>query len=180
MLYIKRKKIIIIISIIIIIIPTITKKDINKIIYKSISNKIEKIDHNKNEEYLLTLEIPKIDLQKKVYPLNSSLNNVDKNVEILSSSDISNNMIILASHSGTNKNAYFNDLYLLNTKDLIYIHYQNKKYVYQVSNIYYIEKTGFLEIQQSLTNTLILITCSRKYNNKQLIISSVLINKTDG
>lgn len=179
MLYIKRKNIILIISTVIVLIPNITRKDINKIIYSHVYNKIEIINHNKKEEHLLIIEIPKITLSKKVYPINSNQNNVDKNIEILASSNIPNNNFILASHSGTNKNAYFNNLHLLNNLDLIYVYYQNQKYIYQISNVYYIEKTGFLELSQDLSDALILITCSRKHDDKQLIISSKLINKVD-
>lgn len=124
----------------------------------------------------MVLKIPKIDLFQKIYNINSKQNNVDKNIEVLSSSNTEDNNIILASHSGTNNNAYFNKLSLLKIKDLIYIYYQNKEYIYQVTNIYYIEKTGYLEISKYSKNTLILITCSLKYNNKQLIVTSNLIN----
>ena len=97
--------------------------------------------HNKKEEYLLVLNIPKINLTKKVYPLDNELNNIDKNVEILSYSKIKENNFILAAHSGTNDNAYFNNLYLLKLTDIIFIHYENYIYTYSVNNIYYINKT---------------------------------------
>lgn len=143
-----------------------------------IYNKIFNIMHNKKEEYLLVLNIPKINLTKKVYPLDNELNNIDKNVEILSSSKIKENNFILAAHSGTNDNAYFNNLYLLKLTDIIFIHYENYIYTYSVNNIYYINKTGYLKISNDLKNKLILITCSRKYKDKQIIVVSNLIKKT--
>lgn len=53
---------------------------------------------------------------------------------------------------------------------------KNNTYVYEVKNIYYINKTGYMEIPEELSNTLILITCSVKYKNKQLIVVSTLID----
>ena len=177
-MHIKRKTTkILIISLFLILFPNFISKDNLKIIYNNTPNKIKNITYNKKEEYLFVLNIPKINLSKKVYPLESKLNDINKNVKILSSSNIKNNLFILASHSGTNFNAYFNNLYLLKTTDLIYIDYQNTIYTYQVKDISYINKTGYLEIPKYLDNTLILITCSRKYINKQIIVSSTLVNK---
>lgn len=101
---------------------------------------------------------------------------MDKNVEILSQSSIKEKLFILASHSGTSKKAYFNNLEKLSNDDLIYIYYKNNKYTYKITTIYYIKKTGYLKIKKNLTNTVILITCSTKFSNKQLIILSKLIN----
>ncbi len=158
--------------------PKIQTKSNIKIKHNIIYNKIFNIIHNKNEEYLLVLDIPKINLIKKVYPFDNKLNNIDKNVEILSSSKIKENNFILAAHSGNNKNAYFNNLHLLKPTDIIYIHYKNYIYKYSVTDIYYINKTGYLKISKNLENKLILITCSRKYNDKQIIVVSNLIKKT--
>ena len=49
-------------------------KEENKIITKEITNE---------EKYLLTLEIPKIKLKRKIYNLESKNNNVNKNIELL-------------------------------------------------------------------------------------------------
>ena len=67
-------------------------------------------------------------------------------------------------------------MFSLNKNDLIYITLQNNTYVYGVKNIYYINKTGYMEIPEELSNILILITCSVKYKNKQLIVVSTLID----
>ena len=139
-------------------------------------NNIPSIVNNKKEEKLLTLIIPKINLNKDIYPINSSNNNINNNIKLLSSSNINKNTYILASHSGTNNNAYFNNLPNLNIKDKVYINKSNNIYTYQITNIYYINKTGYLEISKNIDNTIILITCSRIYKNKQLIIISKLIN----
>lgn len=138
---------------------------------KEINNYI----NNKESNYLLILEIPKLSLKKGIYKINSKENNLDKEVIILNSSNLSNNTIFLASHSGTNKNAYFNDLIYLKINDTINIYLNNKKYIYGVSNIKYIEKKGYLEINNNIENTLTLITCSTKYKDKQLIITANLL-----
>lgn len=124
---------------------------------------------------LLILEIPKIELSKKIYNIESNLNNIEKNIEIISESSLENNTIILASHSGNNKNAYFNNLIKLSINDLIYIYRDKIKYTYQLDKIYYINKTGYLEISKNLTNKIILVTCSLIYQDKQLIVEGILI-----
>lgn len=174
MLFIKRKKVIIIISIFLILISLSNKKVKTKKILKIEYTNI--ININNKERELLTISIPRINLVKEVYSINSNNNNIKYNIQILSSSNINTNTFILASHSGTNKNAYFNNLYKLRINDIIYIIKDKNVFTYQINNIYYINKTGFLEIERNIKNKLILITCSTKYKNKQLIIKSNLIN----
>ena len=151
-------------------------KKTEKIIYrKSITNIKNIICSNKHNK-LLTIIIPKINLQRDIYPINSQLNNIEKNIKILPSSNLNTNSFIIASHSGTNSNAYFNNINVLNNKDLIYLHLKDNIYTYKVINKYYINKTGYLEISKYRNNSLILITCSRIHKDKQLIIISKLIN----
>ena len=159
------------------ILPSKTHNKIIKIIEKkNFTYFIPKKYNREQESLLLTINIPKINLHKKVYQINSKENNVNKNIQILSASNINKNKIILASHSGTNNNAYFNNLNILNLKDNIYIKKENNIFNYKINNIYYINKTGYLEIEKDLLNTLILITCSKKDKNKQLIIKSKLVS----
>ena len=66
------------------------------------------------EDILFKLEIPTINLNKNIYPIDSPLNNIEKNIEILKYSNIEKNFIILASHSGNNSNTYFNNIVNLN------------------------------------------------------------------
>ena len=130
----------------------------------------------KDKDYLLKLVIPKISLNKTIYNIGDYLNNVEYNVEILESSNIENNTIFLASHSGRGQNCYFNRLKELKNKDNIFIIIGNKKLVYEVTDIYYIIKNGQLEIEENIANTIYLITCSTINTNKQLIIKGKLIN----
>ena len=127
------------------------------------------------EDILFKLEIPTINLNKNIYPIDSPLNNIEKNVEILKYSNIENNFIILASHSGNNSNTYFNNIVNLNNEDIIYLKTKEKTIKYKVNKKYYIEKTGYLNISTNQMNILLLITCSRNNINKQLIIEAIMI-----
>ncbi len=180
MVYIKRFLLLLSVISIIIIFIFRNFSSLYKISLKAeliISKKFNPIlTYSKVNTHLLTIEIPKISLKRKVYNLNTPENNVDANIEIISSSKLKYNNIILASHSGNSKNAYFTKIKNLILNDKIFIYYQNKKYKYIVSDKKYIKKTGYLKINEYMPDTLILITCSLKERDKQLIIYANLTN----
>ena len=65
---------------------------------------------NKEEEFLLILEIPKIGLKRGVYSLESDQNTIEKNVAILKESSLPqevNGNVVLAAHNGTARISYF-------------------------------------------------------------------------
>lgn len=131
------------------------------------------INNNKNnEEYLGILEIKKIKLRKGFYKLNSNLNNVDKNIMTVSSSDIPNvkkGNLILASHSGNSSVSYFRHLDKLDMEDIASIYYLGKKYDYKLINYYDVDKNGSVQIiKNNDINTLTLITC-KKNTDKQTV-----------
>ena len=131
------------------------------------------INNNKNkEEYLGILEIKKIKLRKGFYKLNSNLNNVDKNITIVSSSDMPNvnkGNLILASHSGNSSVSYFRYLDKLDMEDIASIYYLGKKYDYKLINYYGVDKNGSVQIiKNNDINTLTLITC-KKNTDKQTV-----------
>ncbi len=131
------------------------------------------INNNKNkEEYLGILEIKKIKLRKGFYKLNSNLNNVDKNITIVSSSDMPNvnkGNLILASHSGNSSVSYFRYLDKLDMEDIASIYYLGKKYDYKLINYYDVDKNGSVQIiKNNDINTLTLITC-KKNTDKQTV-----------
>lgn len=131
------------------------------------------INNNKNkEEYLGILEIKKIKLRKGFYKLNSNLNNVDKNIMIVSSSDMPNvkkGNLILASHSGNSSVSYFRYLDKLDMEDIASIYYLGKKYDYKLINYYDVNKNGSVQIiRNNDINTLTLITC-KKNTDKQTV-----------
>ncbi|MBQ6495167.1 MAG: sortase [Bacilli bacterium] len=165
-----KKLIIILIVVLLLPIPKESKIK-NKIVYnKKLVNKTLP-----KEDYLFKLIIPKINIDKKIYNINSPKNNVEINIELLKESNINNKFIILASHSGNNNNAYFNKLVYLSINDLIYIYYNSTIYTYKINKIYYINKTGYMTIDNNKSDKLILITCSKTNKTKQLIIESILI-----
>lgn len=132
-----------------------------------------------NEQYIGVLEIKKINLTRGFYSKNSKLNNVNKNIQILSSSDmpdIDNGNVIIAAHSGNSSISFFRNLPKLNVDDNAIIYYQGKTYIYKLINDYEIEKTGTANIKRNINkNSLTLITCKHN-SNKQLVYIFELIN----
>ena len=132
------------------------------------------------EEYLGVIDIQKINLYKGFYDKTSNLNNVKFNLYVLSVSaypDIERGNLIIAGHSGNYNNSYFRNLYLLEVGDDIVIHYNNKKYIYEISKIYLEDKDGSVRIiRDNSKTTLTLITCTKDDNNHQTIYISYLKN----
>ena len=82
------------------------------------------------ENYIGVLEIPKIDLRKGLYDINSRYNTVSRNVMILSPSDypdVDKGNFILAAHSGNGYLSFFRNLYKLSEGDYAYVYYNNVK-----------------------------------------------------
>lgn len=126
------------------------------------------------------LEIEKIKLKQKLYPINSPKNNIEKNVTILSYSEepnIDNSIMFIAAHSGTGKLAYFKNLNKLKKNDIIKLTFKNNNYIYQVKDIWEIKKTGTIDVEKENNTQLILTTCSPTKENYQLIINSIQIKK---
>lgn len=141
--------------------------------FNNYNEEVGYINNNKNkEEYLGILEIKKIKLKKGFYKLNSNLNNVDKNITIVSSSDMPNvnkGNLILASHSGNSSVSYFRYLDKLDMEDIASIYYLGKKYDYKLINYYDVDKNGSVQIiKNNDINTLTLITC-KKNTDKQTV-----------
>ena len=133
---------------------------------------IEDIKKENTKDLLGTLSIKKINLlNKPIYNLKSSKNNIEKNITILKESIFSQNssIIILAAHSGNGEFAYFKNLHKLKINDLIIFHHHDEDYTYQIKDIYEQNKNGSIHINKKYQHELILTTCS-KNKNKQLII----------
>ena len=128
---------------------------------------------NNTKNYIGIIDIPKLNLKRGFYDLNSKYNNVDSNVTVIRGSTFPNeekNNLILAAHSGNCSYCYFDKLYKLKLDDIAYIHYNNVKYEYKIVNIYEVEKDGTVAIYRDYTkNTLTLITCTRNSNTKQTV-----------
>ena len=128
--------------------------------------------------YIAVVKIPKIGLEKGLASKGSYWNNVNRNIEILSESDmpdVENGNVILAGHSGNSGVSYFRKLNKLQNDDTVSIVYNGKEYKYKMVNSYEIEKNGYAHIVRNAEkNTLTLITC--KHNtNKQIVVICELI-----
>lgn len=145
---------------------------INNMSIKEESKLEEQINIQVEDNYIAVIEIPSIDLRKGIYSKNSIENNIEKNVTILKESDMpdtQNGNVVLASHSGPSKIAYFNDLPKLKLNDIAYIYYNGSRFSYKLINIYEVDKTVTVDIvRNTQKNTLTLITCKGK-EKKQLV-----------
>ena len=141
-----------------------------------------KVDiENKEESYLMILEIEKIGLRKGVYSKESKQNTIEKNVAIMKESSLPNEEkgnVVLEAHNGTANISYFNQLHLLEIGDKASIYFEGTKYTYIIEKIYDVEKDGSVEVNRDLNkNTLTLITCKRNTEDRQLVIILYLSSK---
>lgn len=125
------------------------------------------------DDYVGFLTIPKINLTKGFHDKRSGQNNVDTDLLVVSGSNYPNiekGNFIIAGHSGTGWNSFFNDLYKLEIGDTAYVSFQGKKYIYNVVNIYKQPKVGKLAIYRDYDKTtLTLITCTNYDSTTQTI-----------
>lgn len=150
---------------------------INKYKYDIPIKKEQKNSYN----YIAILEIPTISLKKGIFNINNKNNHVDKNIQTLNKSqmpNIKNSNLILASHNGNSNVSYFKNLHKLKKNDLIYIYYEQYKYIYKFSYYYEVKKTDYISIiRDNNKTTLTLITCKNNSNDIQIVFISYLIDK---
>ena len=135
------------------------------------------------DNYIGTLEIPKIGLTKGFVDMNYNRNNVDYNMQIIKPSnypDVDKGNFIIASHSGTSNISYFKNLYKLVVGDEVIVYYNHVKYVYKIVNIYTHPKNGEVAIYRDENKTIItLITCTRNDDNNQTVYIGELVSKNN-
>lgn len=140
--------------------------------------------HNASKKkYIGYLEIPRISLKYGLVDKNSYYNNVNRNLQIIKSSDFPDKEggnLIIAGHSGNSQVSYFKNLYKLEVGDIAKITYKNNIYTYKIVDIYKEKKDGTVTIKRdTLKTTLTLITCTYKDNYHQTIyiaeLSDVLL-----
>lgn len=141
------------------------------------------INNEEVNNYLGVISIPKINLEQGFYDIDNPLNNVDKNIELISNSnmpDVENGTLILAAHSGNDRVSYFNKLYKLNIDDEIEIIYNKSKYLYKLIDIYEVEKTGSITLHNiNNITSLVLVTCSNFNDDLQVVYISRLVNVSE-
>ena len=129
-----------------------------------------------NDEKLGVIEIPKINLKRYLYKVDAYQNNVNKNIEVLKSSDmpdVKDGNLILAGHNGNTSVGHFRNLHKLSLADDIIVNYKGKSYNYEVSKIYDVLKTGTVAIKRDKNkNTITLITCLG--SDRQLVVIGYL------
>ena len=149
------------------------------------SNKKKKSSTRKtnNSRYLGYLTIPKINLKAGIPWKNSPYNNVDYGIYTLPSSnypDIPNGNLVLAAHSGNASISYFKNLWKLSLGDIANVSYNGKTYSYKIIDIYYVPKTGSIQIRRDNKKTVLtLITCTKNSNTQQTVYILEL-NAIDG
>lgn len=152
------------------------KKVVNEEIKNEGAIKTKKVKNVRSDDYLGIIEIPKINLQKRLYDINSYQNDVNKNIEILDSSDMPNVLggnLILAAHNGNTSVGYFRNLHKLKLGDEVNISYNDVNYTYEITKIYDVLKTGKVNIKRDKSKTTItLITCLG--NDRQLVVIGYL------
>ena len=125
------------------------------------------------ESYIGYLEIPKIKFRRGFYNIDSKLNTVEANIEIIKGSempDVTNGNLIIAGHSGTGWKAFFKDLYKLEAGDEAIVTYAGVNYKYKITNIYKEKNTGTVSIKRNYDKTtLTLITCTKDDSSTQTI-----------
>lgn len=135
-----------------------------------------------NQDYIAVLQIPKINLERGLVDKNSRYNNVNSNIAILKESsmpDEENSTLILASHSGSSRVAFFNNLYKLGRDDLVHLYYKGIKYSYVVDSITEVKKYNSVSIQKTTHGKrLILITCKLR-EKKQIVVVCKLIEESN-
>ena len=133
--------------------------------------------------YIAVLEIPSIKLKRGLVDYKSKYNNVKYNIQIIEHSqmpDIENSNLILAGHNGTSNVSFFNDLDKLKEDSLVYVYYNNIKYIYKINNNYEVKKDGKAEIIRNRNkNTITLITCKKDSEDKQLVYVGYLVDKVE-
>ena len=135
-----------------------------------------KIIQSLNTDKIGTIEIKKIQIKEDLYDINSKENTVERHITILKESILpptKNSIVFLAAHSGTGDIAYFQELDKLRENDEIILTINNKKYEYQVKDIWEEKKNGYINVNKEKENQLILTTCSPTKDNYQLVINCI-------
>lgn len=152
------------------------------VIEKTTEEVKEEVKQPETYNYVGVLEIPKINFKRGFLDIKDKNNNVNKNIQVLENSampNVNGGLLVIAGHSGSGRVAFFRNLYKLKETDQIYIYYENIKYIYQVQKYYEETKDGDISIDKNSESTLVLTTCSQTDKNKQIVIVSKLIDKTN-
>ncbi len=142
------------------------------LLQKSIEEEKNKVVYVEKE--IMSISIPKLNISNKIYNIQSSLNNIDKNVIILKGSnmpDKDKGVLLIGAHSGFGEYAYFKNLNKIDINDEVIINYNNKTYSYKVISKYLDKKDGSINFKSSPNSKrLILYTCNPEDKNNFLVV----------
>ena len=146
------------------------------------NNKSDEVSDNKeSDSYIAFLEIPRIGLKKGLVSPLSSFNNVANNIEIIypyEMPDVDGSTFILAAHSGNLDVSFFRNLRDLELNDLVYVYYNDERFVYRIIRYYEEKRTGYISIKKGENkNVIVLTTCKNK--REQLIYIGTLIKRDE-
>ena len=133
-----------------------------------ISTNTEPINTN---DYYGKLIINKINLNEELFPIGSNENTIERHVSILK--DSTDDLMIIAAHSGIGPIAYFQELDKLELNDEIILIIEDNKTIYKVKDIWEEKKNGYISINKENTKQLILTTCSPNKEGFQLVINCI-------
>ena len=133
-----------------------------------ISTNTEPINTN---DYYGKLIINKINLNEELFPIGSNENTIERHVSILK--DSTEDLMIIAAHSGIGPIAYFQELDKLELNDEIILIIEDNKTIYKVKDIWEEKKNGYININKENTKQLILTTCSPNKEGFQLVINCI-------
>ena len=144
-------------------------------------SKTQELKEKVSKEFIGYLEIKKINLKQGLVSKNSYYNNVNYNIQMLSTSDYPDKSlgnVILAGHSGSGYLAFFKNLYKLSLGDEAKITYKDYIYTYKIVNIYNVPKVGKVRINRDVhKNCLTLITCTHGSKTEQTVYILELTSK---
>lgn len=139
---------------------------------------IETPQEEVNTYYIGTLSIPKINFERGFLDKNHPDNTIEKNIELLKSSDYPDkekHSVTIAGHSGVGYLAFFNDLNKLEKGDELFLTYKNKKYIYSIDKIYLEERRGKIGILKDYNrSSLNLLTCTINDKKHQTVYIAYL------
>ena len=153
-----------------------TTKTINEVVANNYLGKTNVIEEENNDNVIGVLHIPKINFKMGFYNYNSKNNNVNKNITLLNNNlpDNKNSVMVIAAHSGNSYLGYFKNIDKLNIDDKIEIFYNNKKYLYIITDIYEQDKNGKISYNRNINEQILILTTCSKKKDKQLVIVSKL------
>lgn len=135
---------------------------------------------DEQRDYLGVLEIPKINLKRVFFDIDSKENDVNKNIELIKGSDmpsVKGGNLIIAAHSGDSYVSYFKTLDKLEIGDLAYVYYNDVKYIYKLFSKYEVLKTREIKVKRdNEKNILTLTTCNKLDEMLQMIYLFELID----